>query len=112
MGIHRSEEVYVVFRQRKPLLAILVTSGNCETALNDSRRQGMTLAARRRTWQLKQVHPLEHLHLAVAALLNEKAYLLQNLFAHLDVAQLGGMGKLQLFPKPIQDGCIEVGPFV
>ena len=44
--------------------------------------------------------------------LHKKANIVQNLFAHLDVAQLGCMGELQFFPKPVKNSGIEVGPLV
>ncbi len=45
-------------------------------------------------------------------LLDKETNLFENLFAHLDVAELRSMSKPELFPKPVQDGGIEVGPLV
>jgi hypothetical protein len=45
-------------------------------------------------------------------LLDKETNLFQNLFAHLDVAELRSMSKPELFPKPVQDGGIEIGALV
>ena len=42
----------------------------------------------------------------------KKPICFKNLFAHFDVAQLGGMGELQFFPKPVQNGGVEVRALV
>jgi hypothetical protein len=44
--------------------------------------------------------------------LHKEANIVENLFAHLDVAQLGCMRELQFFPKPVKNGGVEVGPLV
>jgi hypothetical protein len=46
------------------------------------------------------------------ARLDKEANIVENLFAHLDVAQLGCMRELQFFPKPVKNRGIEVGPLV
>ncbi len=45
-------------------------------------------------------------------LLHKKADIVQNLLAHLDIAELGCMGELQFFAKPVQNSGIEVGSLV
>ena len=40
--------------------------------------------------------------------LDEKPDCFENLVAHFDVAELGGMGELQFFPEPVQNGRVEV----
>jgi hypothetical protein len=44
--------------------------------------------------------------------LNKETNLFENLFAHLDVPELRRMGKPELFPKPVEDGGVQVGPLV
>ncbi len=39
--------------------------------------------------------------------LNEEADCFENLVAHFDVAEFGGMGELQFFPEPVQNGRVR-----
>ena len=74
---------------------------------NDSRRQGLTLGGERmRTLATKAIALISQMRL------HKKANIVENLFAHLDVAQLGCMGELQFFPKPVQNSGIEIGSLV
>jgi hypothetical protein len=45
-------------------------------------------------------------------LLHEKANRFENLIAHLNVAELRGMGELEFFPEPVKDSGIQIGPLV
>jgi hypothetical protein len=47
-----------------------------------------------------------------SVLLDKETNLFQNLFAHLDVAELRSMSKPEFLPKPVQNSGIEVGPLV
>ena len=42
----------------------------------------------------------------------KKSDLFEHIFAHLDVAELCGMGEFEFFPEPVQYGGVEVGPLV
>jgi hypothetical protein len=44
--------------------------------------------------------------------LHKEANIVENLFTHLDVAQLGCMRELQFFSKPVKNSGIEIGPLV
>ena len=45
-------------------------------------------------------------------LLHKEADIVQDLLAHLNVAELGCMRELQLFPKPVQNSRIQIGSLV
>jgi hypothetical protein len=62
--------------------------------------------------QLRYVREWTSTPVLPSVLLDKETNLFENFFAHLDVAELRSMSKPQLFPKPVQDGGIEVGPLV